>query len=197
MNQRRDSYGSGPDRRLTIVVAVVVVAVLAGLFYVFVIRDHNKSNGSPSAVNTSIPGTFNYTNVPFTFSYPGNFALVNPPPTGFLWIGGIGPYDIIDVKRLSNSERSLDATRNAVKQSLQVQPNVKITGSGTDRIGSSSFEVVRFNVDSSVAGQTLHSKLYYFSHGGASWQLECQATAAGTAQMTSACNLALSSFQTK
>lgn len=169
-----------------------VLVFVAGAVYFFAIRDDDKAGDENTTLS---PQTFNYTNVPFTFVFPGNFANVDPPPQGFLWMSGIGPYDIIDVKRLSNDERSVAEARASVKNSLQARPGLRITGEGTETFDN--VRMARFAVDTDVEGQTLKSTLYYFSLGGSSWQLECQSTAANRAAMDAACVQAMSTFDAK
>jgi hypothetical protein len=179
VNRRSDNR---PNTVLLVAGAVVLV-IVAALIYWFAIRD----DGSKTASSTQTPRgdqTFVVPRVPFTFKYPGNFALA-PTPSGFLWIAGVGPYDILDVKRLANSERSLKAARSETQAALQVRPGLTILGDGTETLGAT--KAVRFTVNTVVNGQTLRSTLYYFSLHRASWQVECQSTTKGQAAIEAAC----------
>lgn len=178
------------DLTQPIVAAVVVIATVVAALYWFVIRDDESSGASGPRGDQ----TFQVEQVPFTFKYPGNFALA-PIPEGFVWIAGVGPYDILDVKRIANKEQSLKATRDEIRSSLAVRPDLTIIGDGTDTVGLT--KVVRFSVDTAVSGQKLRSNLYYFSMGGASWQLECQSTEAGRAEIDAACSKMRDSFSVR
>lgn len=185
---RRIQGGANPVAAIAAVVALLVI--VAGV-YLFVIRDDDKKNEGGALG----PQTLAVDGVPFSFTFPGNFATKNPPPAGFVWMSGIGPYDVIDIKRLENSERSLAQTKTSVKQILNGQPQLKIVGEGTETYGG--IKMLRLVVDTQITGDTLRSQLFYFSHGGASWQFECQSTAGGRTSIDAACSQALGSFVAK
>lgn len=170
---------------------VVLATVIAALYWLVIKDDDSdaKKSGAPRGDQT-----FSVDRVPFTFKFPGNFALA-PTPEGFVWIAGVGPYDILDVKRLANKERSLKAARSETQASLEVRPDLTIRGDGTETAGLT--KMVRFSVDTTVADQKLRSDLYYFSLGGASWQLECQSTDKGRAEIDAACSKMLDTFSAR
>jgi hypothetical protein len=172
------------DRTTTAIAVVVALATIAVLVYWFVVRDPNRSELSASQTPSG-DKTFQTDGVPFTFHFPSNFALA-PTPAGFLWIAGIGPYDFLDVKRLTDTMRSVDTTRSATRVILEGRPGLTISDEATVTLGAAT--AVRFRVDATVGGQSLRSALYYFSLDGASWQLECQSTDTGRVAIAAACS---------
>lgn len=190
MNRRIDSSDNNAPVVATIA-GIVVLATILALVYVFVIRDDKDDKGSTSSNQVRTEQTFTADRVPFTFQYPGNFAPA-PTPEGFIWIAGIGKFDVIDVKRLANKERSIAETRTEIRQTLEARPGLTIRGDGTETLDD--LKAVRFTVDSAVDGQALRSTLYYFSIGGASFQVECQSTVAGRDEIDAACAKMVNTF---
>jgi len=186
VNQRRSS---GPNTGGYVAAVVVVFALVLGLVYWFAIRDDEKDPATPPT-NTTTPKTFTRPDVPFTFEYPANFAE-NEGPAGFVWIAGVGPYDMLNVKRIANEPRSVDRLRKDSREALSVRPDLTIVGEGTDT--RAGVTMVRFDVDTIVEGKTLHSQLYYFTAAKVTWQFECESESQ-RAVIDAACAQALGTF---
>ncbi len=163
--------------------------LILGVVYWFGIRDDSDEERSASAKQPTVQ-TFSEEGVPFTFEYPANFAE-SEGPAGFVWIAGVGPYDILDVKRIANVPRSIGRLKSSNREALSARPDVKIVGEGTDK--RAGVDMVRFEVTSMVDGLELRSQLYYFSLGGVTWQFECESQAK-RAEIDAACTQALSTF---
>lgn len=175
----------------TVAAAIVVIALVVGLVYWFVIRD---DEGDPKATAVTAPPataqTFELEGVPFTFQYPANFAKVQAPE-GFLWIAGISPVDILDLRRIDSQEFSARSLPGLMSTRLKAQEGITIVGSGQDKVAG--LDVATFTVDSGTT-TPLRSKLVYFSTGGSTWQLECQSQESNRAEIEIACAQALSTF---
>lgn len=167
-------------------------ALVVGLVYWFVIRDDEKDDASTTTppANTATFKTFSRPDVPFTFQYPANFAE-NEGPAGFVWIAGVGPYDILNVKRIANEPRPVDRLRKDSRDSLSARPDLKILGEGTDT--RDGVNMVRFDVETIVDGKTLRSALYYFTAAQVTWQFEC-GSESERAVIDAACAQALGTF---
>lgn len=164
----------------------VAIVVIIGAVYWFGIRDDKKSTpNGPLAAKT-----FQQAGLPFTFQYPGNFAETTGP-AGFVWIAGVGPYDVLDLKRLANTPTSITRLRTDNRKLLSSRPNVKILSEGSDQ--RAGIDMVKFDVASTVNTLTLNSTLYFFSAGGVTWQFECESQA-NAATIDAACAQALSTF---
>lgn len=164
----------------------VAIVVIIGAVYWFEFRDNKKSTSNgPLAAKT-----FQQAGLPFTFKYPGNFAETTGP-AGFVWIAGIGPYDILDLKRLANVPTSTARLRTDNRKALSARPNVHIVSEGSDQ--RAGVDMVKFVVTSTVSGLALNSTLYYFNAGGVTWQFECESQSQPAA-IASACAQALSTF---
>lgn len=188
VNQRKSS---GASTGTYVAVVVVVFALVLGLVYWFVIRDDEKDTGTKNPSTTvTAPKTFARDGIPFTFEYPANFAE-NTGPEGFIWIAGVGPFDMLNVKRIANEPRSVDRLRKDTRDSLSVRPDLKILGEGTDT--RDGVTMVRFDVETTVDGKTLRSQLYYFTAAQVTWQFECESEAQ-RAVIDAACVQALGSF---
>lgn len=171
-------------------VGVVVVAIVAAALYWFVIRDDkksdgNKGSGTPSAQTYTAPGRS------FSFKYPGDFAQSAPPDDGTVWIAGVGPYDILRVKRLANKPTSPERLQATLGKTLGVVPGSEIVAQGKEQ--RAGRDVVTFTVTSTVDGKDLRSRLYYFSANGVTWQFECESHAKA-AEIDKACDQALSTL---
>lgn len=166
-----------------IVAVVVVLALIAAAAYWFAIRD--DSDGKTNESRDLPTQTFAVDGVPFTFQYPGNFAEAEPSSPGILWVAGVSPVDLIDVKRILSRSQTVPEIRRTVTDSLNKRSDVKVTGVGTERFGD--LRMLRFTADSTASGTELRSQLYYFSMSDAVWQLECQSQASARAEIDAAC----------
>ena len=188
MSERR-STGRGTTQ--IVIVGVVLLVLVAGAVYWFAIRDDDDPDKKGTSSNGPVAAkTFTTPGVPFTFKYPGNFQETSGPQ-GFIWIAGVGPYDILDVKRIANEPRPLGRLRTSSRQALSGRPDLKIIKEGLDQ--RAGVDLVRFDVETTVNGLTLRSELYYFSLGGVTWQFECESQAHRDV-IDAACSQALSSF---
>lgn len=175
-----------------IVVLTVVGLVLAAAVYWFVIRDDGNDKGSQGA-GTLPEQIYVAPGSSFSFKYPGTFSITKAPEKkGFVWIGGVGPYDALAVKRLLNVPTPVARIKVQARESLSAIPGLTIVGEGTEN--RDGITLVRFDVDSSVNGLKLHSQIYQFTAAKVTWQLECGAQA-HQAEIDAACARALATFQ--
>lgn len=187
MNQRKSS---GPSTGTYVAAVVVVFALVLGLVYWFAIRDDEKESTTPGTKTPTVQ-TFKLSGVPFTFQYPANFAKVQAPE-GFIWIAGISPVDILDLRRTDAKEFSARSLPGLMSARLKAQEGVTIVGSGQEKVAG--LDVATFTVESGTT-TPLRSKLIYFSSGGSTWQLECQSQESNRAAIDVACAQALSTFK--
>lgn len=188
MNQRRQPVALN---RILIIGAVVIVLAAVVWAVFFRDSDSSKSNSKGTSTPTTLQ-TFRVTGVPFTFKYPANFAQVQAP-AGFIWIAGVSPVDILDVRKVDSRVYSSEGLKTVFGTKLKGQSGVHIVGTGTDVAGG--LKTVTYTVTSGTT-TPLTSKLIYFSTGGASWQLECQSQAKNRAAIDVACAQALATFTT-
>jgi hypothetical protein len=187
VNQRRESRSPLNP----IIVLTVVGLLVAGAVYWFVIRDDSdkgKSAGGnlPAQVYVA-PGDS------FSFEYPGNFAVKSGTAAeGFVWIAGIGVYDVLNVKRVANVPTPISRIKRDARLALSNTPGVKIVGEGTETHGG--IQMVRFDLDSKVDKLTLHSQIFQFTANKVTWQMECESQA-HTAAIDAACARALDTFK--
>lgn len=187
VNQRREPVR--PPGVVLALAAVLVVALVGGAIYWFGIRD---TSSKPKAVKTTTPTsqTFRVTGVPFTFSYPNTFAQA-ATPTGFIWIAGISPVDILDLRRVDTRPYSTQGLTTVMGDKLKAQKGVKIVGTSTEEVGG--LQAVTYTVTSGTT-TPLQSKLVFFSTGGATWQFECQSQSKNRAAIDLGCAQALATF---
>lgn len=192
VNQRRERSVRSP---IVLGSIAVVVLLIAAAVYWFAIRDDNDggTTAKPGGSGTSSAQTFQVTGVPFTFQYPGTFAQA-AAQSGFVWIAGISPVDILDLKRVDKRAYSVQGLTTVFGSRLSTQPGVKVVGSGKDEMGG--LKTVTYTVDSGTSPR-LRSKLVYFSTAGATWQLECQSQAQNRAAIDVGCAQALATFTTR
>ena len=168
--------------------AVAVLAIVIGAVWFFVLRDDDGDSGDDpgagSGATELAEQTFAVDGVPFTFAFPGDFAPAQAPE-GIIWVAGISPVDILDVKRIADEELGPVRLKQTVRQTLRETTGVTISGEGTAQAGSTS--LVSFTIDNTGSGTPLRSVLYYFAAGGSTWQLECQSQADNQAAIDAAC----------
>lgn len=178
---------------MLVAAAAVVLVLVAGVVFWFVVRDSDDASGTPptSKTNTTSEALlFELPGVPFTFQYPGNFAQ-GKAAAGFIWIAGISPVDIIDIRRVADREYAADGLGRVMRETLESQDGVTIIGNGTELVGGQP--VVTYLVQSGTT-TPLESKLVFFSRAGSTWQLECQSQAANRVAITTACTQVLSTL---
>jgi hypothetical protein len=164
-------------------VAAVVVTVV-----VLVLHPSNHL-GAAEAPSTRLPqATFAQPTVPFTFTYPGRFALGNVT-RGILWVAGISPLDVLDVRRVDGREYSTEGLSQVYGATLRRQAGVRVQDESTRTVDDAG--AVLFDVTTTAGSVALHSRLVYFSHGGSTWQLECQSQQQNRASIDAACTQAL------
>ncbi|MCW2857698.1 MAG: hypothetical protein JWR52_3313 [Marmoricola sp.] len=170
------------------VAAVVVLIVVVASVYWFAIRD----SGNDKKVTTNAEQTFTAPGRSFSFKYPGSFVQkTGIGAKGYIWIAGVGAYDLLDVKRLDNKPTSAARIETSVRQTLAAQIGTVIVSEGTDQRGG--IPMVTFQVQSTINGLPLHSKLIYFTANAVTWQLECESQSQGPT-IDAACARALATF---
>jgi hypothetical protein len=189
VNQRRDSRSVNP-----IIIPTLVGMLVVAALYWFVIRDDSDSKDKGSAGPTALPAkVYVAPGKSFLFEYPGNFSVkTGADAEGFVWIGGIGVYDVLNVKRIANVPTSIARIKVEARRALAATPDVTITGEGTET--RDGISMVRFDVDSKVDKLTLHSQIYQFSANKVTWQFECESQA-HRADIDAACARALDTFK--
>lgn len=159
-----------------LLVAVVVAAWLA--------LDDDDDAGSAAGAGQETLGAqlFAQDDVPFTFDYPGSFATTEAP-SGVLWVAGISPLDVIDVRRVADREFSAQGMTEAYGATLAAQKGIAVNGSSTrtTELG----EAVVFDITSKSTDTT--SQLVYLARAGSTWQIGCQSTAENKATIDAAC----------
>lgn len=187
VSQRRQSPPVNP-----IVILTVVGLLVAGAVYWFLIRD--DSNSKDKATGGNLPAqVYVAPGNSFTFEYPGNFSVkTGTEAEGFVWIAGIGVYDVLNVKRVANVPTSVFRIKRDARLALSNTPGVTIVGEGTEKHGG--VQMVRFDLDSKVDKLTLHSKIFQFTANKVTWQMECESQA-HTPDIDAACARALDTFK--
>ncbi|RNL77269.1 hypothetical protein [Nocardioides marmorisolisilvae] len=185
MNQRRQSSAINP-----IVLLTIVGLVLAAAVYWFVIRDDSKdTKGKDGAVATK---TFTAPGNSFSFKYPAGFAEKTDESKGYVFIGSLGAYDLLNVKRTANKPTGIARLKVSVPKSWSKIAGTTILSQGTDR--RDGIDMVTIRVQSTLNGLPLTSDLYYFSANGVTWTLECESQNQ-TAAINAACQQALATFK--
>lgn len=188
MNRRLDRAS---DNNIRIVIGVVVLAIVLAAVYFLVIKDDDDTK-KKSGGTTNLPvQTYTAPGQSFTFQYPGNFAQSTPPDDGTVWIAGVGPYDLLRVKRIANKPTSPGRLKNELSRTLGAAPGSAIVAQGQET--RSGLDVVTFTVTSTVDGKDLSSRLFFFSANGVTWQFECESQAKAAA-INAGCEQALSTF---
>ena len=170
---------------------VVVVALLTGAAATafFLTRDDDPDPRQPSSSGSASlrDATFSQAGVPFTFSFPGRFAP-GEPQAGILWVAGISPVDIIDVRRVDGREYSSQGMSQVYGATLRGQTDVSVRDEATRTVDDADAVVFTVTTRATVP---LRSKLIYFAHAGSTWQLECQSQAENRTEVDAACELML------
>lgn len=167
---------------------IVLVAVGLAVFWSD-LRAGSDSAEDPSAGEPAAAGplVFRQSGVPFTFDYPEQFAPADPP-AGILWVAGISPVDIVDVRRVADREFSTQGMRTVYGTILRDLDGVDVLGSETRQTGVG--EVVIFDV-ANESTLPLRSRLGYLAFAGSTWQIECQSQAEHQTEIDDACELVL------
>jgi hypothetical protein len=168
-----------PALALSLAVAVALMAAACG-----------SSGGDTTIKNSQIP---------FTFTLPDNFKQRNirqgssqgaPPIVAY----GIDNLNIVDVRKSAAKELSTSSLAAQVTASLR---QLGFTNERAKTEKHSGTEMVVFSVDNKVGGKATNSKLYFFSGGGGTWELECQSSGDKANELKDACNQALDSVKFK
>jgi len=172
---------------------IVVLGGCAAAWYWFAVRDDDEPRKQPPPAVADQTQTFQLEleGLPFTFDYPKDFAQATPPE-GVLWIAGISPNDVIDVRKIEELEFSTQGLKKVIGPRLRGRDDLTVTASGVEPVGD--FEALVFSV-TTESSTPLSSTLVFFSTGGATWQLECQSQATNQAAMEAACAGAMDSLR--
>lgn len=189
MNRRAETR-NGANGRLIAGVVVVLVLVLVAVYFLFLRDDDKKDKGSKKP-SSSATQTFTAPGSSFTFTYPGSFVETSGPQ-GFVWIAGVGKYDILSVKRIANVPTSPGRLKATVPDTLKLVPGTTINSRGTEQHGG--VDMVTYTIATTIDGNNVTVRLYYFSANGVTWQLGCESQSQA-AVINSACDAALQSFQ--
>lgn len=145
-----------------------------------------KPTAQPTAQTLHVPG------VPFTFEYPTNFATA-PLPPGVLWLAGVSPSDLIDVRRVAGQAYGPEALSKSMRRALEKQKTLTIQAQEAGKVAGK--DMVKFTVVSGSGATELQSQLIFFSTPGATWQLECQSQPSGRDYINNACARALQTLK--
>jgi hypothetical protein len=171
------------------VLAAVLVAVAAARVWLG-LRDDLSSAADASSqerASSAEPVLFRRPDIPFTFEYPAYFAPADPP-SGILWVAGISPVDIVDVRRVAEREFSTQGMTTVYGATLRQQEGVEILGSETRATNAGVVVIFEVGTGSTVP---LRSQLIYVALAGSIWQLECQSQAGHQREIEDACELML------
>jgi len=173
-------------------VAVSIVALAAVAALVVVLVNRGDDPRAVASSSTALPdATFDESTVPFTFTYPGRFAPGNVT-SGILWVVGISPLDILDVRRVDDREYSAEGLAQVYGATLRKQAGVRVQSQHDRTVGTAS--AVVFEITSKADSVTRHSRLVYFSHAGSTWQLECQSQQQNRSVIDAACDQMLNTL---
>jgi len=137
--------------------------------------------------------------VPFTFDVPKAFrkAGVRPeaskgdPP---LLIYKLNQLNLVDVRKSAGRELARDDIQRQVARSLA---RLGFPGKRGDREEHNRIDMARFEISNDVVGTKASSRLYFFSGGGGTWELECQSSGERAAELLEACAIAVDSVEFK
>jgi hypothetical protein len=143
--------------------------------------------------------TIDESQIPFTFTLPDDFqkrtvkqgsSQGTPPLVAY----GIDNLNIIDVRKSAARELPVGALQQQVTGSL-TQLGFKGETAKTEK--HNDIEMVVFNIDNKVGGKSTNSTLYFFSGGGGTWELECQASGDKADELEDGCKQAVDSVDFK
>ncbi|MFL6156755.1 MAG: hypothetical protein ACJ72D_11720 [Marmoricola sp.] len=175
-----------------VIFSVVAALVVAAAIYWFLIRDDSDdTKAATKQPQTPAVRTFTAPGASFSFQYPGSFVQTTGPE-GYVWIAGVGKYDILSVKRIANEPTSAGRLKAKIPDTLKVVPGTKINGRGTEQ--HAGVDMVTFSIDTTVDDNAVSVRLYYFSANGVTWQLGCESQKQASV-IGAACDAALQSFQ--
>lgn len=137
--------------------------------------------------------------VPFTFDLPTAFRKTRVRPEAGkgdppLLIYKLNQVNLVDVRKSAASELARDDIQRQVARSLA---RLGFPGKRGDREQHNRIDMARFETSNDVAGTKTSSRLYFFSGGGATWELECQSSDGQAAKLLKACDTAVGSVEFK
>lgn len=176
---------SAPWSLVAALAVLLVLAVAVAGWLAIDGDDEPGADGTTAPSSATDASTFEQDGVPFTFDYPSSFAT-SEPPEGVLWVAGISPLDVIDVRRVSDREFSAQGMTEVYGTTLGEQEGLEVVGTETRTTGVG--EVVVFDVTSATGTS---SQLVYLAQAGSTWQLGCQSQADNAAAINDACALML------
>jgi hypothetical protein len=173
--------GCAPVTRRFVAIALCLAATLG------VLACGSDDGGDTQKVSDS--------QIPFTFELPKDFQKKGvqpgssqgaPPIVAY----GIDKLNLVDVRKSASRELPLDSVDKQVKASLG---QLGFANEQSKREKHSDIDMVVFDIDNKVSGQQTNSKLYFFSGGGGTWELECQSSGDKADELNNACTKALDS----
>jgi hypothetical protein len=135
--------------------------------------------------------------VPFTFVVPddfrgrrvrASFSRGSKP----LAVYALDPWNLVDVRRSAPRAIPLDRVAAQIGGSLK---GLGFPGLAGTREKHGDREYVVFRVVNQIGGRRTTSRLYFFTGGGATWEIECQSTDDKAKQVADACDGVVSSVE--
>ena len=135
--------------------------------------------------------------IPFTFELPKDFkekslrqgtSQGSPPIVAY----GIDELNLIDVRQSARAALPLETVDRQLKTSLS---QLGFANEQSTREKHNGIEMIVFDVNSRVSGKPTRSKLYFFTGGGGTWEIECQSSGGGADEVDGACKTALDSIE--
>jgi hypothetical protein len=161
----------------------------------------------PAATTTAAAEgkTFKAADVGVTFAYPKAFTQVDEPNDGQVLAEvappGGAPNSAIKARLTSSKELAFADYMPSLRRQFQAQISAPVRVSRVTRNGQ-ELGLMEFTADLTSTGfdnQTtttrVHSRSYFFTAGGKTWQLECVSTADHKAEIDGACEQAISSIE--
>ncbi len=166
-----------PRPLLTALAAALVIALLAAC------GEDRKRISSPR--------------IPFTFEVPEDYKRVPVRPgssqgTPPILAVGADRLNVIDVRQSAPREVPLDRVARQVAASLD---QLGFSNAEAKRESHAGRDMLRFDVDNRVRGTATRSRLYFFTGGGKTWELECQSAEDGRGELEDACEDAVNSVE--
>ncbi len=137
--------------------------------------------------------------IPFTFEVPKDFrkgklkpdTIKGEPP---LLVYKLDPLNLLDVRKSAGRELAREDVERGVASSLA---RLGFPGRRGEREEHNGIDMARFEVANVVGPDRVSSRLYFFTAGGATWELECQSSGERAAELLEACETTVDSVELK